>query len=75
MNEKEIEKSYNLGIDFFDTANCCSSETSEEYLGKALKNNVQKYLLHKKKGGNFYGIKANRWPNSFRRVRPEICTA
>ncbi len=49
MNEKEIEKSYNLGIDFFDTANRCSSETSEEYLGKALKNNVQKYLLHKKK--------------------------
>lgn len=38
--EAIVKKSLNLGINFFDTANCYSHGTSEEYLGRALKNNV-----------------------------------
>ena len=38
--EKIIKKSLDLGINFFDTANCYSAGTSEEYLSKALKNNI-----------------------------------
>ena len=40
--EKIIKKSLDLGINFFDTANCYSAGTSEEYLGKALKNNASR---------------------------------
>lgn len=36
-SEKVISHALDLGINFFDTANCCSQGTSEEYLGKALK--------------------------------------
>ena len=39
-SEKVIKHALNLGINFFDTANCYSGGTSEEYLGKAIKNNV-----------------------------------
>ena len=38
--EKIVKKSLDLGINFFDTANCYSAGTSEEYLGLALKNNI-----------------------------------
>lgn len=38
--EKIVKKSLDLGINFFDTANCYSAGTSEEYLGRALKNNI-----------------------------------
>ena len=38
--EKVIKHALDLGINFFDTANCYSGGTSEEYLGKAIKNNV-----------------------------------
>lgn len=37
---KVIKHALDLGINFFDTANCYSAGTSEEYLGKAIKNNV-----------------------------------
>ncbi|MCL2221314.1 MAG: aldo/keto reductase [Oscillospiraceae bacterium] len=41
LNEKDsskiIKRSLDLGINFFDTANCYSNGTSEEYLGRALK--------------------------------------
>ncbi|MDD6234198.1 MAG: aldo/keto reductase [Lachnospiraceae bacterium] len=37
---KVINHALELGINFFDTANCYSAGTSEEYLGKALKNSV-----------------------------------
>lgn len=41
LNESESEKvvahALDLGINFFDTANCYSEGTSEEYLGRALK--------------------------------------
>lgn len=40
--EKIIKKSLDLGINFFDTANCYSAGTSEEYLGRALKNHVER---------------------------------
>ncbi len=40
--EKIIKKSLDLGINFFDTANCYSAGTSEEYLGRALKNNISR---------------------------------
>ena len=44
LNEEESEKvirhALELGINFFDTANCYSAGTSEEYLGRALRNNV-----------------------------------
>lgn len=44
LNESESENiirhALNLGINFFDTANSYSAGTSEEYLGRALKNNI-----------------------------------
>ena len=39
-SEKVIKHALDLGINFFDTANCYSAGTSEEYLGQALKKNV-----------------------------------
>ena len=40
--EKVVKHALDLGINFFDTANGYSQGTSEEYLGKSLKNNVQR---------------------------------
>ena len=44
LNEEESEKvirhALDLGINFFDTANGYSAGTSEEYLGKAIRNNI-----------------------------------
>jgi aryl-alcohol dehydrogenase-like predicted oxidoreductase len=41
INEEEsrkiIKRAVDLGVNFFDTANCYSSGTSEEFLGRALK--------------------------------------
>ncbi|MDD5999128.1 MAG: aldo/keto reductase [Lachnospiraceae bacterium] len=39
-SEKVIKHALDLGINFFDTANCYSAGTSEEYLGKAIRNNI-----------------------------------
>ena len=39
-SEKIIRHALDLGINFFDTANGYSAGTSEEYLGRAIKNNV-----------------------------------
>lgn len=39
-SEAIIKHALLLGINFFDTANCYSAGTSEEYLGRAVKNNV-----------------------------------
>ena len=39
-SEKIIKHALDLGINFFDTANGYSAGTSEEYLGRALRNNV-----------------------------------
>lgn len=41
-SEHVIKHALDLGINFFDTANCYSAGTSEEYLGKAIKNNVSR---------------------------------
>ena len=43
-NETEalVKRALDLGINFFDTANCYSAGTSEEYLGKALKKNISR---------------------------------
>lgn len=41
-SERIIRHALNLGINFFDTANCYSAGTSEEYLGRAIKNNVSR---------------------------------
>ncbi len=41
-SEVIIKHSLELGINFFDTANCYSAGTSEEYLGKAIKNNISR---------------------------------
>lgn len=38
--EKIVKHALDLGINFFDTANVYSKGTSEEYLGRAIKNNV-----------------------------------
>lgn len=38
--ETIVKHALNLGITFFDTANTYSAGTSEEYLGKAIKNNI-----------------------------------
>ncbi|MDO4266811.1 MAG: aldo/keto reductase, partial [Eubacteriales bacterium] len=44
LNEQQsaevVKHALELGINFFDTANGYSAGTSEEYLGKALKNNI-----------------------------------
>ena len=37
-----IRHALDLGINFFDTANCYSAGTSEEYLGKAIRKNTQR---------------------------------
>lgn len=39
-SENIIKHALNLGINFFDTANCYSAGTSEEYLGRALWKNT-----------------------------------
>lgn len=39
-SEDIIRHALDLGINFFDTANCYSAGTSEEYLGRAVKNNA-----------------------------------
>ena len=41
-SEKIIKHALDLGINFFDTANTYSAGTSEEYLGRAIKNNVSR---------------------------------
>ncbi len=38
--ESVVKHALDKGINFFDTANCYSAGTSEEYLGRALKKNV-----------------------------------
>lgn len=38
--EKAVKDALSLGINFFDTANGYSAGTSEEYLGRAIKNNI-----------------------------------
>ncbi len=38
--EKIVKHALGLGLNFFDTANCYSDSTSEEYLGRALRKNV-----------------------------------
>ncbi len=44
LNETEsetvVKHTLDLGINFFDTANGYSAGTSEEYLGRAIKNNI-----------------------------------
>ena len=40
QTEEIIQHALDLGINFFDTANCYSAGTSEEYLGRAIRNNV-----------------------------------
>lgn len=40
--EEVVKYALDLGINFFDTANCYSKGTSEEYLGKALKKYVSR---------------------------------
>ena len=37
-----VKHALDLGINFFDTANCYSAGTSEEYLGKAIRNNISR---------------------------------
>lgn len=38
--EEVVRHALSLGINFFDTANCYSAGTSEEYLGKAIRKNI-----------------------------------
>ena len=40
--ESVVKHALDLGINFFDTSNGYSAGTSEEYLGRALKNNIQR---------------------------------
>jgi aryl-alcohol dehydrogenase-like predicted oxidoreductase len=39
-SEMLVKRALDLGINFFDTANTYSAGTSEEYLGRAIKNNI-----------------------------------
>ena len=38
-SEKLVKRALDLGINFFDTANSYSGGTSEEYLGRTIRNN------------------------------------
>ena len=38
--ENIVKHALELGINFYDTANCYSAGTSEEYLGRAIRNNI-----------------------------------
>ena len=40
QSEAIIRHALDLGINFFDTANCYSAGTSEDYLGRAINRNV-----------------------------------
>ena len=40
--ETVVKHALDLGINFFDTANCYSAGTSERYLGHALKKNISR---------------------------------
>lgn len=40
--ETIVKHALDLDINFFDTANCYSAGTSEEYLGKAIRNNISR---------------------------------
>lgn len=40
QSERLIKRALDIGINFFDTANTYSAGTSEQYLGRAIKNNV-----------------------------------
>ena len=42
QTEAVVKRALDLGINFFDTANCYSAGTSEEYLGKTLKKNISR---------------------------------
>ena len=42
QSEEVIKHALSLGINFFDTANGYSAGTSEEYLGRAIKNNISR---------------------------------
>ncbi|MGN1023828.1 MAG: aldo/keto reductase [Lachnospiraceae bacterium] len=42
QTEEIVRHALDLGINFFDTANGYSAGTSEEYLGRALKNNISR---------------------------------
>ncbi|WP_099203833.1 aldo/keto reductase [Scatolibacter rhodanostii] len=42
QSESLVERALDLGINFFDTANIYSAGTSEEYLGRALRNHVSR---------------------------------
>lgn len=42
QSEKMVRQALNLGINFFDTANCYSMGTSEEYLGRAIRKNAKR---------------------------------
>lgn len=42
QSETVVKQALDLGINFFDTSNGYSAGTSEEYLGRALKRNVQR---------------------------------
>jgi aryl-alcohol dehydrogenase-like predicted oxidoreductase len=44
-SKKVIRGAYDLGVNFFDTANCYSYGTSEEYLGEAIKDLPREKLV------------------------------
>jgi len=44
-SEALVKRALDLGINFFDTANIYSAGTSEEYLGRAIKNNVARHKV------------------------------
>ena len=45
-SEKVIRHALELGINFFDTANCYSAGTSEEYLGKAIGYGLSRFVYY-----------------------------
>lgn len=48
-SEAIIKHALGLGINFFDTANIYSAGTSEEYLSRAIKNNISRRMASRER--------------------------
>lgn len=69
-----VDKAFDLGINFFDTADVYARGTSEKILGKALKGRREGVVLATKCHGKMSDTDPNAWGNSRRHVI-EACEA
>lgn len=69
-----VDRAFELGINFFDTADVYARGTSEEILGRALKGRRDKVVLATKCHGKMDDTDPNAWGNSRRHI-VEACDA